>query len=262
MTPERWQQVKGIFDRAVERDPISRAGFVRDCCGNDEELRMEVETLLSSDAEVGDGAAGSLLEKPVMANAGGAGAGAAVAPARNIDPMIGRAIGPYRVIREIGRGGMGFVYLAQRADDQFRRQVALKIVNPALVDRHTMSRFENERQTLASLDHPNIIKLLDGGTTEDGMPWLVMDYMEGETIERYCETHRLGIPERLSLFRTVCGAVHYAHQNLVIHRDLKPGNILISPQGVPKLLDFGIAKLLRPEFSMRTVGHTRTEMQP
>ena len=124
--------------------------------------------------------------------------------------------------REIGRGGMGVVYLAQRADDQFRRQVALKIVHPDLVDRQTLNRFENEQQTLAGLDHPNIIKLLDGGTTEDGLPWLAMDYMEGEAIDRYCETHRLSIAERVGLFRTVCGAVHYAHQNLVIHRDLKP----------------------------------------
>lgn len=256
MTPERWQQVKAIFDRAVECDPAAREDVIREQCGRDEELLRQVEALLASDRETT-----SLLDHPVMAALVSEGA-AAAATAAAVDPMIGRSIGPYRVIREIGRGGMGCVYLAQRADDQFRRRVALKAVNPALVDSHTLHRFENERQTLASLDHPNIIKLIDGGTTEDGLPWLVMDYVEGEVIDRYCATHKLSIAERLRLFRTVCGAVHYAHQNLVIHRDLKPGNVLVTPEGVPKLLDFGIAKLLRPKFSFHTVGHTRTDLQP
>jgi serine/threonine protein kinase len=251
MTPERWQRVKMIFDRAVECDPAMRESVLREECGADEDLLQQVRLMLERDAT-----AASLLEKPAL------GAAPEAASARAPDPMIGRTIGPYRVIRQIGRGGMGFVYLAQRADDQFRRRVALKAVDPSLVDKHTLHRFENERQTLAMLDHPNIIKLIDGGATEDGLPWLVMDYVEGETIDKYCETRRLALPEQLKLFRTVCAAVHYAHQNLVIHRDLKPSNILITPDGTPKLLDFGIAKLLRPEFAQHTVGYTRTDLQP
>jgi serine/threonine protein kinase/tetratricopeptide (TPR) repeat protein len=233
MTPD-WQRVKAVFDRTVECDPASREKILLEECGTDEELLGEVRSLLAVYQ-----ASGSFPIKPPLDE--------------TADPMIGRTIGPYRVVHQIGRGGMGFVYLAERADDQFRRRVALKVVNPALVDKHTLHRFENERQTLAMLDHPNIIKLIDGGTTEDGLPWLVMDYVEGEAIDQYCETHKLSIAERLKLFRTVCAAVHYAHQNLVIHRDLKPGNILVTPEGVPKLFDFGIAKLLRPEFSRHNV---------
>ena len=256
MNAERWQQVKAIFDRAVECAPGSRGALLQELCGQDEELQRQVNSLLASDE-----AEETLLDSPLLASAA-AKAGFATAPARGPDPLIGRTVGPYRVVREIGRGGMGCVYLAQRADDQFRRQVALKAVDPALVDRQTLHRFENERQTLASLDHPNIIKLIDGGTTEDGMPWLVMDYVEGQTLDQYCETRKPRLAERLKLFRTVCAAVHYAHQNLVIHRDLKPGNILITAAGVPKLLDFGIAKLLRPEFMPHTIGNTRTGMRP
>ena len=254
MTPERWQRVKSIFDEAVDRNPEQREALLEEQCGEDKELLEQVRSLLASDHATTD----SVLVSPLA----GGGAAAAFAAAQAVDPMIGRTAGPYRVIREIGRGGMGCVYLAQRADDQFRRRVALKTVNPALVDKHALHRFENERQTMALLDHPNIIKLLDGGTTEQGLPWLAMDYVEGEAIDKYCATHKLGVAERLTLFRTVCAAVHYAHQNLVIHRDLKPSNILITSDGVPKLLDFGIAKLLRPEFSLHTVGQTLTEMQP
>ena len=251
MDAERWQRVKAVFDQAIEADPATRGEILRHQCGNDEELLKQVEALLASDE-----AANSLLDGSGMA------AAAAGLAARGTNPLIGRTIGPYRVIREIGRGGMGCVYLAQRADDRFRRRVALKALDPALVDRHTLHRFENERQTLASLDHPNIIKLIDGGTTEDGLPWLVMDYVEGQTLDKYCESHKLDIPERLKLFRTVCAAVHYAHQNLVIHRDLKPSNVMVTAEGVPKLLDFGIAKMLRPEFLPHTVGHTLTNSQP
>jgi hypothetical protein len=256
MNAERWQQVKAIFDRAVECAPESRGELLHGLCGNDGELLRQVELLLASDE-----ANQTLLDTPLIASAM-ARAGVAVASAPGLDPLIGRTVGPYRVVREIGRGGMGCVYLAQRADDQFRRRVALKAVDPKLVDRQTLHRFENERQTLATLDHPNIIKLIDGGTTEDGLPWLVMDYVEGDTIDKYCETHKPRLADRLKVFRTICAAVHYAHQNLIIHRDLKPSNILMTPAGVPKLLDFGIAKLLRPEFMPHTVGHTRTDMRP
>src|SRR5207237_7185367 len=157
---------------------------------------------------------------------------------------------------------MATVYLASRADDEFRKRVAIKLLAHGLIAEELVLRFRNERQTLAALEHPNIVRLLDGGTADDGLPYLVMDYVEGLPIDEYCDSRKLSTSERLMLFRTVCGAVHYAHQNLVVHRDLKPANILITPDGVPKLLDFGIAKLLRPEYAAPAIGITRTRMQP
>jgi serine/threonine protein kinase len=156
-------------------------------------------------------------------------------------------IGPYRIVREIGHGGMAVVYLAERDDQNYRSRVAIKMVKPGIGTDPVLERFRNERQTLAALDHPNVVKLLDGGRTELGLPYLVMEYVEGLPIDRYCDLNQLSIASRLRLFRTVCSAVQYAHQNLVIHRDLKPGNILVTKEGVPRLLDFGIAKLLNPE---------------
>ena len=244
MTPDRWQQVKGLFDQAMECEPARRDVFLREACAGDEELHEELVSLVRY------GTAGGFLEE------------AAVRAESAEDRLIGRVFGVYRIVRHIGRGGMGSVYLATRDDDQFRRRVALKIIKPELADLETLRRFQNERQALAVLDHPNIIKLLDGGQSEDGSPYLVMDYVEGSPLDEYCDSHGLDIRERLELFRTVCAAVHYAHQNLVVHRDLKPGNILITAQGVPKLLDFGIAKLLRPEYSAQAIGLTRTRTQP
>src|SRR5262249_49603778 len=143
------------------------------------------------------------------------------------DSMVDRLVGSYRLVRRIGKGGMGSVYLAVRADEQFQKRAAVKLVASGAIDGAMVRRFLNERQTLAVLDHPNIVKLLDGGTTPDGIPYLVMDYVEGQAIDVYCESHELSIPERLRLFRQVCSAVQYAHQNLVVHRDLKPGNVLV-----------------------------------
>jgi serine/threonine protein kinase len=248
MSPDRWRRVKDLFSQACERTPEQRAAFLADTCGSDEELRSEVSSLLESYRETG-----GVLDMP-------AAAAFAPAPAR-VDPLMGRTIGSYKIIRHIGRGGMGSVYLAERSDDQFRRQVAVKAVNPDLVDEGILRRFHNERQTLAALDHPNIIKLLDGGTTEDGAPYLVMDYVEGQTIDQYCNSRKLSTTERLQLFRIVCRAVTYAHQNLVVHRDLKPSNILITPDGTPKLLDFGIAKLLKAEYASSSAV-TRTDVRP
>jgi serine/threonine protein kinase/tetratricopeptide (TPR) repeat protein len=245
VTPERWRQIKGLFDEAVACQPDRRDTFVRQACAGDEDLYQEVVSLLESHDTTK-----TFFDKPV------------IMPRAAADPMIGRTFGVYQIVREIGRGGMGSVYLATRADDQFRRRVALKAIKPELADDHTLRRFHNERQTLAVLDHPNIIKLLDGGQSDDGLPYLVMDYVEGQAIDEYCESHKLTVQERLKLFRTVCAAVHYAHQNLVVHRDLKPANILITPDGAPKLLDFGIAKLVRPEYMSQGMGMTRTRLQP
>jgi eukaryotic-like serine/threonine-protein kinase len=173
--------------------------------------------------------------------------------------MEGQRFGSYQVIREIGRGGMGAVYLAARADDQYKKRVALKILRADINAQEVLSRFRHERQILASFDHPNIAGLLDGGSTPNGEPYFVMDYVEGTPIDQYCDSHSLTVAERITLFRQVCSAVQYVHQNLIVHRDLKPGNILVTAEGVPKLLDFGIAKILKPEMMATMVNATRAE---
>jgi serine/threonine protein kinase len=242
---EIWDQAKEIVGLALEQKTEERSAFVRKACGDDRVLLAEVESLLSNY----DGA-DSLLEN---------------SPAANILPfrpaMIGKKIGAYRIVREIGQGGMAVVYLGERDDQNYRKQVAIKMVKPGIDTDQILHRFRNERQTLAALDHSNIVKLLDGGSTEDGLPYLVMEYVEGLPIDQYCDRHKLSIEDRLRLFRQVCSAVQYAHESLVIHRDLKPGNILIAKGGVPRLLDFGIAKLLNPE-CFQTPLVTRTNWHP
>jgi serine/threonine-protein kinase len=179
-----------------------------------------------------------------------------------LSEMKGERIGPYRVLGTLGAGGMGEVYLAERADAEFEQQVAIKVVQAGPFGRAVQSRLKIERQILAQLDHPNIAHLLDGGTLPDGTAYLVMEYIDGVPIDTFCDTHRLDVPARLELFITVCAAVHYAHQNLVVHRDLKPSNILVTPTGVPKLLDFGIAKLLdERQFGQHTLAVTRADLR-
>jgi serine/threonine protein kinase/Tol biopolymer transport system component len=176
--------------------------------------------------------------------------------------IIGERLGAYRIVGELGRGGMGAVYLAERADSEFRRRVAVKVVKRGMDTDSILRRFRNERQILAALDHPNIARLLDGGTTDDGRPYFVMEYINGAPITQYCDARRLGISERLRLFQQVCAALSYAHQNLVIHRDVKPSNILVTTDGTPKLLDFGIAKLLNPELAHDTLAPTTLSVRP
>src|SRR6202522_36022 len=174
--------------------------------------------------------------------------------------MEGDRIGPYRVLRTLGVGGMGEVYLAERADAEFEQQVAIKVVHGSL--RGVQSRLKVERQILAQLDHPNIAHLLDGGSLPDGTAYIVMEYVDGVPIDVYCDSNRLDIAVRLKLFQTVCAAVHYAHQNLIVHRDLKPSNILVTGAGVPKLLDFGIAKLLDDRQAARyTLAMTQADIR-
>lgn len=173
-------------------------------------------------------------------------------PTGENDRFEGKRIGAYRLLREIGRGGLGTVYLAARADDAYQKEVAIKLLRRGLDTEDILRRFRNERQILADLDHPNIARLIDGGTSDDGLPYFVMEYVEGESILAYCDAHQLSTAERLNLFRKVCAAVTYAHQHLVIHRDLKPSNILVTAEGEPKLLDFGIAKLLSAETELYT----------
>src|SRR6476469_9551481 len=230
---ERWTRVKNLFDAAVDLAPDERAALLAAECDGDDALRLEVESLLESDRLTGE-----FIEEPIV------GIPSDLFPETPEESLVGRQFGAYQIIREIGRGGLGTVYLAARADDEYRKEVALKIVRRGLDTDDILRRFRNERQILAQLDHPNIARLTDGGTTDEGLPYFVMDYVKGEPLAAYCEAHGLSTTERLDLFRKVCSAVTYAHQNLVIHRDLKPSNILVTSEGEPKLLDFGIAKLL------------------
>jgi len=235
VTPERWQRIKQLLLAAEEIDPGNRDGFLREACGSDEALRAEIESLIEADP----GAMESGFSTTNLMRMAGISTAA--------DPMIGRRVGAYEIVRAIGQGGMAVVYLAVRADDAYRKEVAVKLVRSGLDNVEVLNRFRNERQTLASLDHPNIVRLIDGGSTTEGVPYLVMDHVEGVPIDEYCDTHRLSIEQRVRLFCSVCGAVQYAHQKLVVHRDLKPSNILVASEGVPKLLDFGISKVLTPD---------------
>jgi serine/threonine protein kinase/Tfp pilus assembly protein PilF len=226
-TAVRWQKVKDLFSDALEQHPAYRKVFLDQACNGDQALRAEVESLLAAAQGVTDEAQ----------------------PEPKPDRMLGRRLGAYQILEPIASGGMATVYLAVRADDQYQKRVAIKLIHPGLANDALCRRFRSERQALAALDHPNIVKLLDGGTTEDGLPYLVMDYVDGQPIDGYCDQRQLTVEERLRLFRTVCGAVEHAHHNRIIHRDLKPSNILVTNDGSPRLLDFGIAKLLSPELS-------------
>ena len=221
MSPERWKQIEDLFDRASDLPDTERVVFLDQVA--DPELRDEVRKLLE-----GDRGAITALDSMIQREA------ALVSVQR---------IGPYRVTGTIGHGGMGAVYRAER--DDYRKQVAIKIVRRGLEGPYAVTRFRQERQILASLDHPNIARLLDGGSMEDGLPYIVMEYIEGVPVTQFSGS----TTDKLRLFSAVCGAVQYAHRKLIIHRDIKPGNILVTPEGVPKLLDFGIAKLLDPELS-------------
>jgi serine/threonine protein kinase/Tfp pilus assembly protein PilF len=245
VTPERWQQIKAILEGSLEREGSERAAFLVGSCQGDDELRREVESLLASEPEVTD-----FIETPVFR-----------IRLEEVEPLaLGQRLGAYRIVREIGRGGMGAVYLAERADQEFEQRVAIKLVRRGMDTDEIVHRFRSERQILAHLVHPNIAKLFDGGTTEDGRPYFVMEFVEGRPIDQFCDDRKLPVRERLELFRQVCAAVHFAHQNLIVHRDLKPGNILVTADGVPKLLDFGIAKLLDPNQELFAL--TRTELRP
>ncbi len=234
MTPDRWRLVKAAFADLAELPPDERSIRLAEMTFGDAALRAEVEALLAAADSVGDRFERSPLE--------------ALAPEVGAEPADWR-VGAYQIIRPIGRGGMGAVYEAHRADADFRKRVALKMVVRGRDSDAILRRFRYERQILARLEHRNIAALLDGGVTDDGQPYFVMEYVEGERIDRYCAALQLGVHDRLRLFRQVCTAVQYAHQNLVVHRDIKPSNILVSADGTVKLLDFGIAKVLDPEES-------------
>ncbi|MET0650798.1 MAG: protein kinase [Pyrinomonadaceae bacterium] len=239
MDVERWRRIEELLCAALECDGGERAAFIERACGGDADLRREVESLLAHEVP-----SESFIEDSAFALAAEILADDADAERERWE---GRQVGAYRIVREIGRGGMGAVFLAERVGDEFRQQVALKVVRRSLADAELVRRFRRERQILATLNHPNIAHLLDGGVSEDGEPFLAMEYVEGTRIDDYCAAHDLSIDERLRLFLSVCRGVAYAHRHLVVHRDLKPSNILVKEDGTPKLLDFGIAKLLDVE---------------
>ena len=230
---ERWKAAKEIFIGACALAGAERAAYLETACAGEAGLREEVESLLDADA-----AAGEFLETPALATS------AAVVAETLPDPMCGRRYGPYRIVAAIGHGGMGDVYDAVRDDGQYEQRVALKLLRLGFDAEFARRRFRAERQILAGLDHPNIARLLDGGAAEDGRPYLVMERIDGVPLLDFCKQKNLGVPERLSLFLCVADAVAYAHQHLIVHRDLKPANILVTQAGEPKLLDFGIARVL------------------
>jgi serine/threonine protein kinase len=245
MTPEKWLEVKEIFNAVLDLPLSERQSFIAERCADDG-LREEVEALLASSDE-----AASFIEAPALTRV------ANLVTAEKMPSYIGKQIGAYRIEREIGKGGMGAVYLATRADKEFDKKVAIKLIKRGFDTDEIIERFRHERQILAALEHPNITRLIDGGSTDDDLPFLVMDYVEGLPLNKYCAVRQSSITERLDIFLQICAAVNYAHQNLIIHRDLKPSNIIVSDDGVPKLLDFGIAKLIAPN-SLQTLGAAQT----
>ncbi|MCX6587109.1 MAG: protein kinase [Acidobacteria bacterium] len=251
MTPQRYTQVKSLFQLVLDQPAPQRQPFLEKACGADRQLYLEVINLLQSDSSSPD-----FLSHP------------AITPVSQLLEEANRQpeepnpayIGPYAIQRQLGAGGMGTVYLASRADQHYSKLVALKVIRLGMEQERIIQRFRRERQIVASLDHPNIARLLDGGAAADGRPYFVMEYVEGHAIDTFCDQQKLSTENRLRILCDVCAAVHYAHQNLVVHRDLKPGNILVKADGTPKLLDFGIAKILAADPTAPT-EHTATSLR-
>ncbi|HMB89835.1 MAG TPA: serine/threonine-protein kinase, partial [Rhodothermales bacterium] len=255
MATDPLDRFERLFKAAQMHPPGERTAFLDAACADDPTLRQELESLLAADDEA---EAEAFMGTPAASLTGGFSEGVAASPSH--DTLIGQQVGAYMVRRRLGSGGMGDVYLAERSKP-FRSYVAIKIIRRGMDTREVLLRFEMERQILAALNHSHIARLLDGGMTDDGLPYFAMEYVEGEPITAYCDKNRLNVEERLHLFQVVCQAVQFAHQNLIIHRDLKPSNILVTKEGTVKLLDFGIAKLLNPGMSPVTMPVTRTELR-
>ncbi|TVP53881.1 MAG: serine/threonine protein kinase [Gemmatimonadales bacterium] len=254
MDADRWVRIEALFHEALDLDEDQREAFLRDRCGDDDSLYREVASLLTADSQT-RGMIGQAV--------GGA------VDAMETEEFVGRSVGPWRIVRRIGHGGMGTVYLAERAQGEFEQRAALKLIRRGMDSEQILDRFRRERQILARLEHPEIARLLDGGLTDDGRPYFAMEFVEGRPIDQYCDEEGLGIGDRLRLFLKVCRAVAYAHRVLVVHRDLKPDNILVTTDGGVRLLDFGIAKVLEDEegedtltrtaFRVMTPGHASPE---
>jgi serine/threonine protein kinase len=246
MKIDRWKLIEEIFQNALERLPGERKQYLLEACGSDKELLLEIESLLESDSD-----AESVLHSVI---------------AEDLKQMtetshpseVGLRLGPYLLMRELGSGGMGVVHLAVRSDEQYFQVVAIKMIRKGLDSPELVQRFRNERQILATLSHPNIGAILDGGETEDGRPFIVMEYVEGQPITLASESRALSTRQRIELFRQVCSSVHYAHQKLIIHRDIKPNNVMVTPDGMVKLIDFGISKPLLPQLSSNESSPTES----
>lgn len=246
MSRERWQRVQSVFDEVADMAPDERGERLARSCGEDLELRRSVESLLAADG----------LTDPVR---GVIGEAAEALLIEHQDRLLGLRVGHYRIVSILGQGGMSTVYRAERDDAQYQQTVAIKVLHHSALHPRLRSRLHSERHILATLAHASIARLIDSGELEDGTPYLVMEHVDGESIDAYCDNRTLFVRERLELFLQVCSAVHYAHRNLVVHRDIKAANILVTADGVPKLLDFGIAKLLAPESLSHTLPVTRLQ---
>jgi serine/threonine-protein kinase len=246
MTPERWAEIQATFEAALDLTAAERASFLERRCGADADLRREVEALLRADASSGilDGTAAQALGVDAAPN------------------QVGRTVGPYRLLRELGAGGFGQVFLAERIDGRFEQRVALKLLRAEVGSQALLKRFAAERRILARMSHQHIARLFDGGETDDGRPYFVMEYIDGTAIVEHCATTNRSLVERLRLFCDACSAVQYAHGHLVIHRDLKPDNILVTADGTVKLLDFGIAKVVYPDESSPVTDPRMMMMTP
>ena len=249
MAHDRWQRIEAIFEGVLAVPDGERQAFLERECGSDVAVRDAVSSLLDADQEVG-----AFLDDPLLARTDQKTDSATDPGGLSSESKVGN----YRILRKIGEGGLSAVYLAVRDDDAFRRRVAVKVIRAGMESRESLRRLRTERQILAGLDHPYIARLYDGGALENNVPYFVMEYIDGVPVDVFCAQKQLDIRRRVELFRKVCEAVHYAHQNLVVHRDLKPSNILVTADGTPKLLDFGIAKLLNPELSSPDFEVTRT----
>src|SRR6185503_9235370 len=241
MDAERWQRARALFDQLADSPPAQWEARLAALCPDDDEVRREALDLLQADlaaagaTDVGERARAAVADLAARDEAAWS------------ERLVGERVGPYALVRELGRGGMGAVWLAERADGEFEQRVAVKLIRPGWDAGELLARFRSERQILAGLTHPNIAHLLDGGVTADGKPWLALEYVDGVDLLAYCDGERLDLPARLRLFLTVCDAVAHAHARLVVHRDLKPSNLLVTRDGQVKLLDFGIAKLVDPQ---------------
>jgi len=237
MSSEYWRRIEALFHGALDQPAEDRESWLAEQCGDDSELFDGVRELLAADS--GEETATADPARSIVNRS-------VVKLPYALAPSTGQTIGPWRIVRELGRGGMGYVFLAERADEEYEREVALKLIR-GFPDPASLERLRTERQILAGLDHPHIAAMIDGGTTGEGQPYLVMQYIDGVPIDRWCREQQPPIRRRIEMMMRVCDAVQYAHQNLVIHRDLKPSNVLVTNAGQPMLLDFGIAKLLEPD---------------
>lgn len=248
MNPTRWAKISEIVETALEKNETERSAYLTQVCGEDTGLRHEIESLLSFESTGEPDIFDQNQLKAFLSDENDT----------VTNSYIGKQIGKYKTIRLLGEGGMGAVFLAERTDGEFEQQVAVKLLKQGFVSKLSLNRFISERQILARLHHRYIAQLLDGGTTDEGLPYLIMEYIEGLPLLDYCRQHNLGLRERLELFQKICSAVQYAHQHLVIHRDLKPSNIMVISDGSPKLLDFGISKLISNDDD---VLQTQTELR-